>query len=255
MSPGYAATIPDGSVDKAGAGRLVQRGLQRTVFLAVRAGKLTDLAQVIFRLLAVALFELPQPVILPGPHVARVILQRLLIVRLRKLVIAELAVGVADQVGDVGDVFAVERLQLLDRRGVVVAVVDRGVGGAITLEEFRVVDARALVALLLVFGIGRRRRRRRRVATRGIGLKNRARDQCRRQHRQRQNPDREFGHALLLIAFRRVTSGQIIEPLGPDGMLWPITRPGDRTPEYGPEHRSYRNIPGWRFIHADFDHR
>src|SRR5438045_4171828 len=129
-----------GSVDEAGTGRLVQRGLQRTVFLAVGARKLADLAQVIFRLLAVALFELPQPIILPGAYVARVILQRLLIVGLRKLVVAELAVGVADQVGDVGDVFALERFQLLDRRGVVVAVVDRGVGGAITLEEFWIVN-------------------------------------------------------------------------------------------------------------------
>ena len=34
-----------------------------------------------------------------------------------------------------------------------------------------------------------------------------------------------------------------------------LMRPGDRTPDCGPEHRSFRNIPGWRFIHADFDHR
>src|ERR1700692_3676433 len=46
------------SVDEAGAGRLCQRCGERAVILAVGAGELGDLAQVIFRLLAVTLLEL-----------------------------------------------------------------------------------------------------------------------------------------------------------------------------------------------------
>jgi hypothetical protein len=110
---------------------------------------------VIFRLLAVALFELPQPVILPGLDVVGVGLQRALIPDLRKLVVAELAIGIADQIGDRRGVVVAERLQLLDRGGVVVAVVDRGVGRVIAVGECRVFSARAdLAGLLLGLGLG-----------------------------------------------------------------------------------------------------
>src|SRR5579863_1651113 len=111
----------------------------------------------ILRLIAVALFELPQSVILPGPDVGRVRLQRTLIPDLRHLVVAELAIGIADQIGNVGAVVLAERLQLCDRRGVVMAIVDRGVGRAIALEEFGIVDAGALVPLLFLVlgGVGR----------------------------------------------------------------------------------------------------
>jgi hypothetical protein len=67
---------------------------------------------------------------------------------LRDLVVAELAVGIADRIGDRGAVIVTERLQLLDRGGIVVAVIDRGVGRAITLCECRI-DPRTIVALLL----------------------------------------------------------------------------------------------------------
>src|SRR5260221_101632 len=110
----------------------------------------------VLRLVAVALLDLPQPVILPGLDVVGVGLQRALVPDLRHLVVAELAIGVADQVGDRGVVVVTERLQLPDRRGVVIAVVYRGVGRAITLDESFIVDAGALVLFVL---LGARRRR------------------------------------------------------------------------------------------------
>src|SRR5581483_7464876 len=94
---------------------------------------------------AIALFELPQTVILPGADMVRVGLERTLVPHLRNLVVAELAIGIANQVGDVGDVVMTKRLELGDRGSVVVAIVDRGVGGAVTFEELRIVDTRALV--------------------------------------------------------------------------------------------------------------
>src|ERR1700759_3989775 len=141
------------SVDEASARRLVERHRQRLVFGAVAAADLLDAAEVILGGFAIALFKLPQAVILPGADVVRVGLERALVPHLRNLVIAELAVGIADQVGDVGDGVMIARLQLRERAGVVVAIVDRGVGRTITFEELLIVDARALVALLfLVLG-------------------------------------------------------------------------------------------------------
>ena len=105
----------ESSVNQAGAGRLFQRGGERAIFLAAGAGQRGDPVQMILRLIAVALFDLPQPVILPGLDVVRVGLQRALVPDLRDLVVAELAVGVADQVGDRGAVVVTERLQLSDR--------------------------------------------------------------------------------------------------------------------------------------------
>jgi hypothetical protein len=142
--------------DEAGARRPRQCCCKRAVFFAVGAGEQRDLAQVIFRLLAVALFELPQPVISLGLDVVGVGLQRALIPDLRKLVVAELAIGIADQIGDRRGVVVAERLQLLDRGSVVVAVVDRGVGRVIAVGECRVFPARAdLAGLLPGLGLGR----------------------------------------------------------------------------------------------------
>src|SRR5256885_14918049 len=83
----------------------------------------------ILRLVAIALLDLPQAVILPGLDVVRIGLERALVPDLRHLVVAELAIGVADQVGDSGAVVAAERLQLFDRGSVIVAVGNRGVSG------------------------------------------------------------------------------------------------------------------------------
>jgi hypothetical protein len=90
---------------------------------------------VVLRLVAITLFDLPQAVILPGLDVVRIGLERALVPDLRDLVVAELAIGIADQVGDGGAVVPAERLELRDCRGIVVAVVDRGVGGAITVAN------------------------------------------------------------------------------------------------------------------------
>src|ERR1700730_6453820 len=108
--------------------------------------------------MAIALFDLPQAVILPGLDVVRVGLQRALVPDLRDLVVAELAVGVADQIGDRRGVVVAERLELIDRARVVVAVVDRGVGGAIALGELRILFARTRIARLLLAFLRRRGR-------------------------------------------------------------------------------------------------
>ena len=98
------------SVNQAGAGRFFQCGGERAIFLAVGAGQCRDPAQVILRLIAVALFDLPQSVILLGLDVVRIGLQRALVPDLRQLVVAELAIGIADQIGDGGAVVVTERL-------------------------------------------------------------------------------------------------------------------------------------------------
>src|ERR1700730_14326018 len=95
--------------------------------------------------MAIALFDLPQAVILPGLDVVGIGLQRAFVPDLRHLVVAELAVGVADQVGDRGAVVMAERLELLDGRSIVVAIVDRRVGRAITIGKRRIA-ARAVFA-------------------------------------------------------------------------------------------------------------
>src|SRR5881227_3301651 len=111
----------------------------------------------ILRLFAIALLDLPQAVILPGLDVVRIGLERALVPDLRHLVVAELAIGVADQVGDGGAVVTVERLQLCDRRSVVVAVVDRGIGGAIAVGESGLLDAGTRFAGLFLLLVRRRR--------------------------------------------------------------------------------------------------
>src|SRR4051812_29913368 len=136
--------VPSGDamflIDESRPGRLVECRGERAIFGAVGAGERGELVQVILRLFAVALLELPESIVLPGADVVGIVLQRELVIDLRRLVVAELAIGVADQIGDVGDVVALERLQLADRAGVVVIVIDRGVGGAIGSKEFRIAD-------------------------------------------------------------------------------------------------------------------
>src|SRR3984893_16343783 len=145
------------SVNEAGAGRLFECCGERAIFLAVGTGQGGDPAQVILRLIAVALFDLPQPVILPGLDVVRVGLQRALVPNLRDLVVAKLAIGVADQIGDGGAVVMTESLQLLDGGAIVIAVIDRGVGRAITFGECGVLDAWGadFAGLLLCLGLAR----------------------------------------------------------------------------------------------------
>ena len=64
----------------------------------------------VLRLIAVALFDLPQTVVLPGQHVVRICFQGALVPDLRKLVVAELAIGIADQIGHIRMIVMAERL-------------------------------------------------------------------------------------------------------------------------------------------------
>src|ERR1700688_2457991 len=196
-------TLP-ASVNQTSARRLFEGGRERAVFLAVGAGQSRDPAQMILRLIAVTLFDLPQSVILPGLDVVGVGFESALVPHLRELVVAERAIGVADQIGDRGDVVVAERLQLLDGRGIVVAVIDRSVGGAITLGEGGVLVAGSDFAGLLL-GLGRLGRLcrggRRRVVVWCCGVTpgdQRRRRQRPHEHCQRQKPDRKFSHASLL---------------------------------------------------------
>src|SRR5438132_2711109 len=126
----------------------------------VGAANRSDPAQMILRLFAVALFDLPQAIILPSQHMVRIGLQRALVPDLRELVVAEFAIGIADQIGHVCTIILAKRLQLLDGGGIIVAVVDRRIGGAVALLELLIVDTGLLVGLLgLLGGLGVRRRR------------------------------------------------------------------------------------------------
>src|ERR1700737_3921264 len=141
------ALRPD-SINATGAGRFFERSRQGPIFLAVGPANRSYPAQMILRLIAVALFDLPQTVILPRQHMVRIGFQRALVPDLRELVVAEFAVGIADQIGNVRMIVVAERLQLLDRRSIVVAVVDRRIGRAVTLSKSGVVEARLLVGPL-----------------------------------------------------------------------------------------------------------
>src|SRR4030095_15449686 len=137
------------SVNQPGSRRLFQGLSQRAVFLTCGARYRGNAAQMVLRLITIALFDLPQAVILPCPHMVRIGLERALVPDLRQLVVAELAIGVADQIRDIGAVFMAERLQLLDGGSKIVAVVDRGIGGAIAGSEALLLDGRRLLAFLL----------------------------------------------------------------------------------------------------------
>src|ERR1700721_2010511 len=94
----------------------------------------------------------------------RVGFQRALVPDLRELVVAELTIGVADQVGDVRVIVVAERLKLLDRGSIIVAIIDRRICRAIPLSKGGIVDAGVLTGLFglqAMGGFGARRRRRR----------------------------------------------------------------------------------------------
>ncbi|KIT81867.1 hypothetical protein QT20_00120, partial [Staphylococcus aureus] len=144
------------------------------------------------------------------PHMGRVSLQRALVPDLRDLVVAELAIGVADQIGDVGTVVLAERLELLDRGGIVVLVVDRGVGGVIAGQELLIVDRGALVLLgrlLALAAVGGRRRGI--VAARGVGRDHRPGDKRHREHCEAHKLCRLAHSWLLLIVPDRARQSYI----------------------------------------------
>src|SRR6516162_3135066 len=111
----------------------------------------------ILRLITVAL-NLPQTVILPGQHMVRICFQGALVPDLRKLVVAELAIGISDQIRHIRVIVVAERLQLHNRRGIVSAVVDRRISCAVPMSEGGVVEKGLLGFLGLggVSGLGAR---------------------------------------------------------------------------------------------------
>src|SRR5258705_13779801 len=101
------------SIDETCAGRFFQRLRQRPIFRAVGSADRSDPAQMIFRLLAVALLDLPRTVVLPGQRMVRIGFQRPLIPVLRELVVAEFAIGITDQIGHVRMIVMADRPYLL----------------------------------------------------------------------------------------------------------------------------------------------
>ena len=89
-------------IDETCAGRFFQRRGQRPIFLAVVPANRSDPPQMKFRLIAVTLLDLPQTVVVPGQHMVRIGLQRPLVPDLRKLVVTEFAIGIADQLATFG---------------------------------------------------------------------------------------------------------------------------------------------------------
>ena len=102
----------------------------------------------IFRRVAIALLDLPEAVVVPGQDVVRIGLQSALIPDLGLLVVAELAIGVADEIGYIGIIIVPERLELIDRSSVVMPIVDRVVGRTVALPEGGIVEERTLVGSL-----------------------------------------------------------------------------------------------------------
>src|SRR6476620_7051003 len=178
----------------------------------------------ILRLIAVALLDLPQTVILPRQHMVRIGFQRALVPDLREFVVAELAIGIADQIGHVRVIVLAERLQLLDGVSIVVAIVDRRIGRTVTLCKAGIVEAGLFVGLLLalvggVGGLGIRRRRRSGSIGRTVRISTTAatsssasasggksRDDGGRGKKRRQRygqchkPDRRVDHVCLLLS-------------------------------------------------------
>src|SRR5450631_4427937 len=99
----------------------------------------------------------------------RIRLQRALVPDLRKLIVAELAVGIADQVGHVRLIVLAQRLELVDRGGIIVALVDRVIGCAVASCEGGIIETGLLGALLALVGGGGLGARRRRSAGRRRG--------------------------------------------------------------------------------------
>src|SRR5437899_9409679 len=175
----------------------------------------------ILRLVAIALFNLPKAIILPSEYVVRIGFERALVPNLRELVVAELAIGIADQVGHIREIIMGECLELRDRAGIIVAVVDRRISLAVTLGKGGIVEERLLAGLLFDGAgrfVARRRRRRgrgrraRRVLSRTAaaaatpggtrGNDRWCRDERRQKHGQCRKSDCRIDHACLLFILK-----------------------------------------------------
>src|SRR5262249_48363659 len=129
----------------------VQRGVQRLVVVAAVAADQPDLLQMFFGFRAVALFELPHAVILPGAGVIRIGGERLLVPDLGVFGAAELARGEADQIGDVRMLVMAKRLQRNDAASIILRVIDQRIGFLVAVEEL-------IVGFLARIGLGIRLR-------------------------------------------------------------------------------------------------
>src|SRR6516165_851924 len=141
-------------VDEAGAGRLFQRLGQRPIFIAIGAANRSNPLEMVFRLIAVTLLDLPKTVIVPGQDMVRIGFERALVPNLRELVVAELAIGIADQVRHIRVIVVAKRLELVDRRGIVVVVIDRLIGRAVAPNKVGVAEEGLFVGLLGAMGWG-----------------------------------------------------------------------------------------------------
>jgi hypothetical protein len=150
MSAPLSTRVPTNSIHESGAGGLLQCGGQRSVLIAVGAAYLSDPAQVIFCLVAVALLDLPKTVIVPRQDMVRIGFERALIPDLRELVVAELAIGVPDQIGDVRVIVVAERSQLLDGGLIIIAFVNGCIRRTVALGKGWIVGLGALVVDLFL---------------------------------------------------------------------------------------------------------
>src|ERR1700751_549362 len=134
-------------VDEAGAGWLLKCGRKRAIFGTIGAADRGDPAQMIFSLVAIALLDLPEAVIVPCQDMIRIGLQRALIPDLRELVVAQLAIGIANEVRHVRVVIVAERPELNNGRGIVMPIIDRVISRAVSLPEGGIIKERLLVVL------------------------------------------------------------------------------------------------------------
>ena len=142
-------TIEASSIDERSARRLLQGRGQGLVLIAIGTANLSDPTQVIFCLLAIALLDLPKSIIVPREDVIRIGFQRAFIPNLRKRVIAELAIGISDQIGHIRVIVVAERLQLLDSGSIVVAFVNGRIGRTVALSKRRVVEVARLLRKII----------------------------------------------------------------------------------------------------------
>src|SRR5205807_1466700 len=123
------------------------RAFEILEFLAAGpAADQADRLQIVGRLEQVALLDMPHAVVLPGANVLGIDGERLFVPDAGKLVVAELAVGIADIVGDLGALRPIERLERRDAL-FILSVEDERPGGMVAVDEFLL---RLPVALLFL---------------------------------------------------------------------------------------------------------
>ena len=149
----HSGNVPPNSIHETSAGRLLQRRGQRSVLIAVGTAYLPDPTQVIFCLLAVALLDLPKTVIVPREDMVRIGFERALIPHLREVVVAELAIGVPDQISDIRVIVVAKRRQLLDSGTIVVTFVNGRIRRAVPLSEGWIADTGTLVSLFALLSV------------------------------------------------------------------------------------------------------